>query len=119
MRQTNLNRRSREAVNSGSILLREARTKAQESYLAGVVYSKCRVDLSRYLGPGRYRGIRAILSRFHVTYGQKCAYMSTSVRVNTNANSMWMDTHGLLAVNPRAWHMWSLAVDVCDVAQER
>ena len=51
-------------------------TKAQESYLAGVFYSMCRVDLSRYPGPGRYRGIRAILSRFHATYGQKCAYMS-------------------------------------------
>ena len=28
--------------------------KAQESYLAGVVYSKCRVDLSRYPGLGHY-----------------------------------------------------------------
>jgi len=34
--------------------LHEARTKAQESYLAGVVYSTYRVDLSRYPGPGRY-----------------------------------------------------------------
>ena len=57
--------------------MREARTKAQESYLVGVVYSTCRVDLSRYPGSGRYRGIRAILSRFHATYEQKCAYMST------------------------------------------
>jgi len=48
-----LNSRSREASNSGSILLREARTKAQESYLAGVVYSTCRVNLSRYTGPCR------------------------------------------------------------------
>src|SRR6185312_12187316 len=52
-------------------------------------------------------GIRAILSRFHATYGQKCAYMSTSACGNTDANSMWTDTHGLLAVNPRAWHMGS------------
>jgi hypothetical protein len=28
--------------------------KAQESYLAGEIYSTCRVDLSRYFGPGRY-----------------------------------------------------------------
>ena len=28
--------------------------KAQERYLTGVVYSMCRVDLSRYPGPGRY-----------------------------------------------------------------
>ena len=84
-----------------------------------MIYSKCRVDLSRYLGPGRYKGIRAILSRFHATYGQKCAYMSTSARGNTDANSMWTDTHGLLAVNPRTWHMGSLALDVWDVAQER
>ena len=41
-------------LNSGSNLLREARTKAQESYLSGVVYSTCRVDLRRYPGPGRY-----------------------------------------------------------------
>ena len=34
--------------------MREARTKAPESYLAGVVYSTCRVDLSRFPGPGRY-----------------------------------------------------------------
>ena len=40
--------------NSGCNLLREARTKAQESYLAGVIYSTCRVDLSRYPGSGRY-----------------------------------------------------------------
>ena len=40
--------------NSGCNLLREARTKAQESYLAGVVYSTCRVNLSRYPGAGRY-----------------------------------------------------------------
>ena len=26
----------------------------QESYLAGVIYSKYRVDLNRYPGPGRY-----------------------------------------------------------------
>ena len=89
-----------------------------------MVYSTCRVDLSRYLGPGRYRGIKAILSRFHATYGQKCAYMSTSARGtsargNTDANSMWTDTHGLLAVNPRTWHMGSLALDVWDVGQER
>jgi len=32
--------------NSGCSLLREARTKAQERYLAGVVYSNCRVDLT-------------------------------------------------------------------------
>ena len=78
--------------------MREARTKEKESYLAGVVYSICRVDLSRYPGPGYYRGIRAKLSRFHATYGQKCAYMSTSARGNTDANSMWTDTHELLAV---------------------
>jgi len=36
--------------------LREARTKPQESYLAGVVYSTCRVDLSRSPEPGRYTG---------------------------------------------------------------
>ena len=47
-----------EASNFGSNLLREARTKAQESYLVGVVYSTCRVDLNRYLGSGRYK-IRA------------------------------------------------------------
>ena len=99
--------------------MREARMKAQESYLTGVVYSKFRVDLSPYLGPGCYRGIIAILSRFHATYGQKCAYMSTSARGNTDANSMWTDTHGLLAVNPRTWHMGSLALDVWEVAQER
>ena len=40
--------------NSGWIFLREARTKAQVSYLAGAVYSTCRVDLSRYPGQGRY-----------------------------------------------------------------
>ena len=40
--------------NSGCNLLREARTKAQKSYLAGVVYSTSRVDLSRYPGSGRY-----------------------------------------------------------------
>ena len=40
--------------NSGCNLLREVRTKAQKSYLAGVVYSKYRVDLSRYPGPDRY-----------------------------------------------------------------
>ena len=57
-----------EASNSGSNLLREARTKAQENYLAGVVYSKCRVDLSRYPGLGRYnihwifKFVRAIMS---------------------------------------------------------
>ena len=62
-----------------------------------MIYSKCKVDLSRYLGPGRYRGIIAILSRFHTMYGQKCAYMSTSARGNTDGNSMWTDTHGLLA----------------------
>ena len=33
--------------------------KAQESYLAGVIYSTCRVDLIRYPGSGRYSGIRA------------------------------------------------------------
>ena len=90
-------------------------TKVQESYLTGLVYSTCRVDLSRYPGPGRNRGIRAILSRFHATYGQKCMYMSTSARGNTDANNMWMDTHGLLAVNPRTWHMGSLALDVWNV----
>ena len=73
-----------------------------------MVYSTCRVDL-----------IRVILSRFHATYGQKCAYMSTSTRGNTDANSMWTDTHGLLAVNPQEWLMGSLALDVWDVAQER
>jgi hypothetical protein len=41
--------------NSGCNLLREARTKAQENYLAGVIYSTCRVDLSRYSGLGHYR----------------------------------------------------------------
>ena len=46
-----------ETSNSGSNLLRETRTKAQESYLAGVVYSKCRVDLNRYPGPGRYKSL--------------------------------------------------------------
>ena len=30
---------------------------------------------------------------------------------------MWTDTHGLLAVNPRTWHMGSLAVNVWDVAK--
>ena len=48
-----------EASNSGCNLLREARTKAQESYLASVVYSMCRVDLSRYPEPGCYIGIKA------------------------------------------------------------
>ena len=72
----------------------------------------CRVNLSRSHGPGRYRDIKA-------TYGQKCAYMSTSARGNTDANSMWKDTHGLLAVNPQTWHMGSLALDVWDVAKER
>ena len=28
--------------------------KAQESYLAGVVYSTCRIDFNCYLGPGCY-----------------------------------------------------------------
>ena len=37
--------------NSSSNFLRETRTKAQESYLAGVIYSKYRVDLNRYPGP--------------------------------------------------------------------
>ena len=49
------------ASNSGLTLLREARTKAQESYLSGVVYSTCRVDLSRYPEPGRYNGVEAHL----------------------------------------------------------
>jgi len=40
--------------NSGCNFLRETRTKAQESYLAGVIYSTCRVDLNRYPGSGRY-----------------------------------------------------------------
>ena len=44
--------------------------KAQESYLAGVVYLTCRVNLSRSPGPDRYMGIRAKLSRFYATYGQ-------------------------------------------------
>ena len=39
---------------SGCNFLREARTKAQESYLAGVIYSTCRVDLNRYPRVGRY-----------------------------------------------------------------
>ena len=30
---------------------------------------------------------------------------------------MWTDTHGLLPVNPRTWHMGSLALDVWDVAK--
>ena len=47
-------------------------------------------------------------------YGQKCAYMSTSARGNTDANSMWTDTHGLLAVAHGI-----VALDVWDVAQER
>ena len=51
--------------------MREAMTKAQESYLAGVVYSKYRVDLNRYFGPGHYNvhlnkellGLRALRPR--------------------------------------------------------
>ena len=42
------------ASNSGSNFLREARTKAQESYLVGVIYSTCRVDLSCYPESGHY-----------------------------------------------------------------
>ena len=45
-----------------------------------MVYSTCRVNLSHYPGPGRYSGIKwyqSRLSRFHATYGQKCAGMST------------------------------------------
>ena len=63
--------------NSGCNLLREARTKVQGSYLAGVIYSTCRVDLSRYPGPGRYSGIKADSPGFTGTYGHKCAGMST------------------------------------------
>ena len=62
---------------------------------------------------------RGNTARFHTTYGQKCAYMSMSACGNTDANSMWMDTHELLAVNLQTWHMGSLALDVWDVAQER
>ena len=38
-------------------------------------------------------------------------------RGDTDATDMWTDTHGLLAVNPRTWHMGSLALDVWDVAK--
>ena len=61
--------------------------------------------------------IRAIFSRLHATYRQKCAYMSTCVRRDTDATGMWTDTHGLLALNPQTWHMGSLALDVWDVAK--
>ena len=66
----------------------EARTKAQESYLAGVVYSTCRVDLSRSAGPGRYSGIRADSRGFMGTYGHKCAGMSTGAW-GADATGMW------------------------------
>ena len=95
----------------------ETRTKAQESYLASVFYSTYRVDLSRYPEPGRCRGIRAKLSRFHNTYGQKCVYMSTCTCGDTDAIGMWTDIYGLLAVNPWTWHMGSLVLDVWDVAK--
>ena len=33
--------------------MHEAKKKAQKKYLAGVVYSTCRIDLNCYFGPGR------------------------------------------------------------------
>ena len=119
MRQTDLNSRSREAVNFGSILLREARTKAQENYLAGVVYSQCRVDLSCYLEPGRYRGIRAILS-------QVSHHVRAEVRVHEHVDA-WkhrcqqhVDGHIWAAGSePTGVAHGIVALDVWDVAQER
>ena len=52
-------------------------------------------------------------------YGQKCAYMSTSARGNTDANSMWTDTHGLAGSEPTDVAHGIVALDVWDVAQER
>ena len=55
--------------------MREARTKAQESYLAGVIYSTCRVDLSRYPGSGRYTILTPKISGYIGTIflHQRCA----------------------------------------------
>ena len=54
-----------ETSNSGSNLLLETMTKAQKSYLAGVVYSTYIVDLSRYPGPGRYMDGVSLVSKVY------------------------------------------------------
>jgi len=84
--------------NSGCSLLREARTKAQESYLAGVVYSKCRVDLSRYPGPGRYTLFVPL---------ENSTFAVLVICTVDKSSSVFM----MLKVS-RKWHSWPLQVKI-------
>ena len=97
--------------------------KAQESYLAGVIYSTCRVDLSRYPGSGRYSGIRADSRGFTPHTGQKVrghehgrvgAQMPRHVDGRVRGTDV---AQGSLALDIRTWHMGPLALDVWDVAK--
>ena len=60
----------------------------QENYLADVVYSMCRVDLSRFLGPGRYSGIRFDSRGFTGRCGSRAQHIHGRVRVSARASEM-------------------------------
>jgi len=60
----------------------------QENYLAGVVYSTCRIDLSHSPGPGRYSGIRADSRGFTGRCESRAQYVHGRVRVSARASGV-------------------------------
>ena len=87
-----------------------------------MVYSTCRVDLSRSPEPGRYSGIRADSRGFsHIRaevrgheHGRVGAQMPRHVDERVRGTDV---TQGPLALDARTWHMGPLALDVLDVAK--